>query len=84
VDDEYRGGVEVHCCAYLHGHHRPSLLHMYWEEEWRQAYVVRLFSQHRFAELTRYFHVAAPTPRGVRHTVIDKVRPLYEGVGSGC
>jgi hypothetical protein len=53
-------------------------LHMYWEEEWRQAYVVRLFSQHRFAELTRYFHVAAPTPRGVRHTVIDKVRPLYE------
>ena len=38
-------------------------LHMYWEEGWRQEFVVKAFSRHRFTELLRYFHIAEPTPR---------------------
>jgi hypothetical protein len=53
-------------------------LHMYWEAEWRQAYVVQAFSRNRFAELLRYFHIAEPTPAGVQHTVIDKIKPLHD------
>ena len=53
-------------------------LHMYWEAGWRQAYVVDAFPRHRFAELLRYFHIAEPTPAGVRHTVIDKIKPLHD------
>ena len=55
----------------------PSV-HMYWEEGWRQPYVVEAFSRDRFTELLRYFHIAEPTPAGVRHTVIDKIKPLYD------
>jgi hypothetical protein len=50
----------------------------YWEEGWRQEFVVKAFSRDRFKELQRYFHIAEPTPAGVRHTVIDKVRPLHD------
>jgi hypothetical protein len=52
-------------------------LHMYWEEGWRQEFVVKAFSQHRFTQLLRYFHIAEPTPAGERHTVIQKIAPLY-------
>jgi hypothetical protein len=55
----------------------PSLP-MYWEERWRQGYVSKAFSRDRFKELLRYFHIAEPTPAGVRHTVIDKIRPLHD------
>ena len=50
----------------------------YWEEGWRQEFVVKAFSRDRFKELQRYFHIAEPTPAGVRHTVIDKIRPLHD------
>jgi Transposase IS4 len=52
-------------------------LHMYWEEGWRQEFVVNAFSRDRFKELLRYFHIAPPTPQGVQHTVIQKIAPLY-------
>jgi hypothetical protein len=55
----------------------PSL-HMYWEDEYRQAFVVRTFSRNRFMELHRYFHIAEPTPTGTKHTVIDKIKPLHD------
>jgi hypothetical protein len=55
----------------------PSV-HMYWEAGWRQSYVVEAFSRDRFTELLRYFHIAEPTPAGVRHTVIDKIKPLHD------
>jgi Transposase IS4 len=51
---------------------------MYWEEGWRQQYVVEAFSRNRFKELLRYFHIAEPTPAGVKRTVIEKIRPLYD------
>jgi hypothetical protein len=50
--------------------------HMYWEDSWRQVFVVNAFSQHRFTDLLRFFHVAPPTPPGTRHTVVDKVSSL--------
>ena len=53
-------------------------LHMYWEAGWRQAYVVESFSCHRFTDLLRYFHIAEPTPAGVKHTVIDKIKSLHD------
>jgi hypothetical protein len=52
--------------------------HMYWEEEYRQPYVVNTFSRHRFEQLLRYFHIAEPTPTGTKHTVIDKIKPLHD------
>jgi hypothetical protein len=52
-------------------------LHMYWEEGWRQGFIVNAFSRDRFKELLRYFHIAPPTPQGVQHTVIQKIAPLY-------
>jgi hypothetical protein len=55
----------------------PSL-HMYWEEGWRQQYVVEAFSRDRFTQLLRYFHIAEPTPAGVRYTVVQKIKPLYD------
>jgi hypothetical protein len=51
-------------------------VHMYWEDAWRQTFVVNSFSRQRFTELLRFFHVAPPTPAGTRHTVIDKVSTL--------
>jgi hypothetical protein len=53
-------------------------LHMYWEEGFRQEYVVNAFSRDRFKELLRYFHIAEPTPRGVKRTVDQKIKPLYD------
>ena len=50
--------------------------HMYWEERWLQPFVVDAFSRDRFHELLRFFHIAPPTPAGVKHTVLDKVEPL--------
>ena len=50
--------------------------HMYWEERWLQPFVVDAFSRDRFHELLRFFHIAPPTPAGVKHTVLDKVAPL--------
>jgi hypothetical protein len=52
--------------------------HMYWEGNWRQQYVVAAFSRARFTDLLRYFHIAPPTPPAVRHTVIQKIAPLYD------
>jgi len=52
--------------------------HMYWEEDFRQSYVVNTFSRHRFEQLLRYFHIAEPTPPGTKHTVSDKIKPLYD------
>jgi Transposase IS4 len=49
----------------------------YWHHRWRQQYVVNAFSRDRFKEMQRYFHIAEPTPAGVRPTVIDKLEPLY-------
>ena len=54
----------------------PSL-HMYWADRWRQLYVTTAFTRTRFKELLRYFHIAPPTPPDVRHTVIEKIAPLY-------
>jgi hypothetical protein len=51
-------------------------VHMYWEDAWRQTFVINSFSRQRFTELLRFFHVAPPTPAGTRHTVIDKVSTL--------
>lgn len=51
-------------------------LHMYWEKEWQQPFVVRNFTQHRFTELLRAFHISPPSPPSSNHTVIDKVGPL--------
>ena len=53
-------------------------LHMYWEEGVSQPYVVNAFSWNRFKELLRYFHIAEPTPRGVKRTVDEKIKPLYD------
>ena len=53
-------------------------LHMYWEEGWSQSYVVEAFSRDRFKELLRYFHIAEPTPRGVKRTVDEKIKPLFD------
>jgi Transposase IS4 len=53
-------------------------LHMYWEEGWRQQYVVDAFSRDRFTEILRYFHIAEPTPVGVKRTVVEKIKPLYD------
>ena len=50
--------------------------HMYWEDSWQQMFVVNAFSQHRFTDLLRFFHVAPPTPPGTRHTVVDKISTL--------
>ena len=50
--------------------------HMYWEDSWRQSFVIDSFSRQRFTELLRFFHVAPPTPADTRHTVIDKVSTL--------
>ena len=50
--------------------------HMCWEERWLQPFVVDAFSRDRFHELLRFFHIAPPTPAGVKHTVLDKVAPL--------
>ena len=52
-------------------------LHMYWEGQWRQPYVTDTFSRDRFMEILRYFHIAEPTPLGVKHTVDKKIKPLY-------
>jgi hypothetical protein len=53
-------------------------LHMYWEGEWRQQYVIDAFSRNRFKELLRYFHIAEPTPVGVKRNVVEKIKPLYD------
>jgi hypothetical protein len=53
-------------------------LHMYWEGEWRQQYVVEAFSRNRFKELLRYFHIAEPTPAGTKRSVVEKIQPLYD------
>ena len=53
-------------------------LHMYWEEGVSQPYVANAFSRNRFKELLRYFHIAEPTPRGVKRTVDEKIKPLYD------
>jgi Transposase IS4 len=55
----------------------PSL-HMYWAARWKQQYVTSVFPRARFEELLRYFHIAPPTPPDVRHTVIQKIAPLYD------
>jgi hypothetical protein len=52
-------------------------IHMYWEGEYRQPYVVDTFSRSRFDELLRYFHIAKSTPAGVKHTAIDKIELLH-------
>lgn len=52
--------------------------HMYWEEEYRQVQVTRAFNRHRFEELQRWFHIAAPAAAGTRETLIDKIRPLWD------
>jgi hypothetical protein len=53
-------------------------LHMYWEGQWRQPYVVNAFTRDRFKQLLRYFHIAEPTPAGVKHDVVDKIKPLHD------
>jgi hypothetical protein len=53
-------------------------LHMYWEGQWSQSYVVKAFTRDRFKELLRYFHIAEPTPAGVKQDVVDKIKPLYD------
>jgi hypothetical protein len=49
---------------------------MYWEERWQQPFVADAFSRNRFQELLRFFHIAPPSPSGVKHTVLDKIAPL--------
>ena len=53
-------------------------LHMYWEGEYRQPYVVHAFSRNRFTELLRYFHIAKPTPKGTHRSVVQKIAPHYD------
>lgn len=53
-------------------------LHMYWEGQWKQQYVIDAFSRNRFMELLRYFHIAEPTPVGVKRSVDEKIKPLYD------
>ena len=57
---------------------RLPYIHQYWEGQWRQQYVVDAFSRDRFKALLSYFHVAEPTPAGVKPTVVDKIKPLYD------
>ena len=52
-------------------------LHMYWQAEYRDSYIPQLFSRDRFLLLQRNFHIAPPTPAGERHTVVEKIAPLY-------
>jgi hypothetical protein len=49
----------------------------YWEGRRAQKTVVETFSRNRFRELQRYFHISKPLAVGVRHTVIDRLEPLY-------
>ena len=49
---------------------------VYWEGRWHQPFVVDASSRNRFQEMLRFFHIAPPTPAGVKHTVLDKVAPL--------
>jgi hypothetical protein len=72
---------EVWLCIAVHifmGIVELPYLHMYWEGGWRQQYVVEAFSRNRFKELLRYFHIAEPTPVGVKRTVVQKIQPLYD------
>ena len=55
--------------------HLPRM-HMYWEMAWQQQFVVEAFSQHRFDDLLRFFHIAPPSPPASAYTVIDKISPL--------
>ena len=54
-------------------------LRMYWEAEYKDSYVTRLFTRDRFLLLQRYWHIAPPTPPGEKHTVVEKISPLYHG-----
>jgi hypothetical protein len=51
-------------------------LHMYCAGRWRQQYVVDAFSRDRFKQLLRYFHIAEPTPLGLKGTVNEKIAPM--------
>jgi hypothetical protein len=51
-------------------------VHMYWQKSWRQQFVINAFTQQRFFQLLRFFHIAPPTPPNTRHTVVDKILPL--------
>ena len=50
---------------------------MYWQAEYRDTIVTQLLTRDRFDLLLRYCHIAAPTPAGDKHTVIEKIAPLY-------
>ena len=56
---------------------RMSETRMYWQAEYADAYVMQLFTRNRFDDLLRYWHIAPPTPAGVRHTAVEKISPLY-------
>jgi hypothetical protein len=50
---------------------------MYWQAEYRDAFVTQLLTRKRFDLLLRYWHIAPPTPAGEKHTVVQKISPLY-------
>ena len=50
---------------------------MYWQAEYRDTIVTQLLTRDRFDLLLRYWPIAAPTPAGDKHTVIEKIAPLY-------
>ena len=58
---------------------RLPKLRMYWEAEYQDSYVTQLFTRNRFQLLQRYWHIAPPTPAGEKHTVVEKISPLYHG-----
>ena len=59
---------------------RLPQMSMYWEAEYRDSYVTQLFTRDRFLLLQRYWHIAPPTPAGVKQTAIQKISPLYRGL----
>ena len=50
---------------------------LYWQAEYRDSYVTQLFTRDRFLLLQRYWQIAPPTPAGEKHTVVQKISPLY-------
>ena len=70
--------MAVYCSYILHGHCRAAVPTHVQGGWWRQQYVVNAFSRDRFTELLGYFHIAEPTPLGVKRTVIEKIAPLWD------
>ena len=52
-------------------------LHMYWQDDYRDSYIVQLMTRDRFHLLHRNFHISKPARRAQRQTVVEKTAPFY-------